>query len=110
MKCFSINFTLYDKDGNVTSTKGTVVESNPETGENRTLYLLTTQGSFDVTASATTIRGYTSSTDTAISTLYVTSYKQENLKKYTGKIIYVDNIIASNRSNGTQKLKLVLEF
>ena len=73
------------------------------------MYLLTTQGKFDVTATATTIRG-TLTGGSSVTSLYVSSYAQEKLKKYTGKIIYVDNIVASDRGNGTQKLKLVVEF
>ena len=107
-----IEFTLYDTNGtNETSTKGRVVEVNPESGESRVLYLWTTQGKFDATAAADTthIKG-TMTNDSSVSTLIVSSTTQENLKKYTGKIIYVDNITASNRSISTQKLKLVVEF
>ena len=46
----------------------------------------------------------------ADSHLSVNEITQEKLKKYTGRIIYVDNITATARDASTQTLKLVLEF
>ena len=105
-------FTLWDSNAVETATKVRIVEVNPESGQdtnNPVLYLLPTQGKFDATATSGTIRGRMTG-DNNDSSLFVTSYTQEKLQKYTGKIIYVDNIAASDRGNGTQKLKLVVEF
>tara|TARA_Y100000593_G_scaffold93520_1_gene188662 strand:+ start:21684 stop:23183 length:1500 start_codon:yes stop_codon:yes gene_type:complete len=103
-------FTLYDSSQTATGTKGVVVEVNPESGESTTLYLLTTAGKFDSTATSTSIRGVMLNDSNHVSNLAVSSYTQESLKKYTGKIIHVENINASDRTNSTQKLKLVVEF
>ena len=101
-------FTLYI-DATETATKGRVVEVEPD-GETYTLNLLTTQGKFDAKATGSiAIRGVLDG-GSADSHLSVNEITQEKLKKYTGRIIYVDNITATARDASTQTLKLVLEF
>jgi hypothetical protein len=105
-----IEFTQLDSGGNVTVNKGKVVEIHNTAANPYTLFLLPTAGEFGTSiVTYPQIRG-TLSGASSVTTVSVSKYTQPRLKKYTGKIIYVDNIEAVDRSSSTQLIKLVIEF
>ena len=110
-------FTQVDSSGVETDNKARLVEID---GDNKTAYFLVTAGSIDtsVVFQTTTLnypkmKGLINGTSTTltIKDSSLSSVTKEKLKKYSGNIIYIDNISSVTRSSeSTQKVKLVIEF